>query len=416
MQYMSVWREITLRRRRHFTAILGLSVGVFLLLILNAISGAYKEATRMPLQDMGADISIQRNGDVPEDLIGVVFSCSAITIRHDEIEAIRKMNGVRSVAQAVLLWVFQGEKFTMVLGIEPDNLLGPGKLSNSVVKGKFLESGKRQAVVDESFARDQGIDLGDIVNIGGKSFPVVGVVAASQTSKMIVAHVYIPISEAQGLAVESKGVQSVSPFASQDANVVFVLADQEAIPQLSTQLKDALGEKAAISTPDSFLQKLNTLFALSDRFAAATSLIVLAVAFLLVLKTVTSGVQERSREIATLKCLGWTNVCLRRQITAETLLQCLLAAVIGIVLAAVACWLLSFQTLDIMIPWEMNPTPHFLPGGGDPVYRTVQLPVHLSSAALVLALVLSLGVGTVTSLLCTARITKIKPSEVLRHE
>ena len=416
MQCMSVWREITLRRRRHFTAILGLSIGVCLLLVLHSISGAYKEATRMPLQDVGADISIQRNGDVPEELQGVVFPCSAVTIRHDEIEEARSMNGVRSVAQAVLLWVFQGDKFTMVLGIEPDNLLGPGKLKNMVVKGSFIEANKSQAVVDASFARDQGIEVGDIVTIGDRIFPVIGLVAASQASKMAVAHVYIPLSEAQALAVASKGVQSVSPFASQDANVVFVLADQEAIPQLSASLREVLGDKAAISTPETFLRKLGTLFALSDRFAAATGMIVLAVAFLLVLKTVTGGIQERSREIAVLKCLGWTKGCLRMQIAAETLAQCLLAAVIGSILAAIACWLLSFQTLDILIPWEMNPTPHFLPGGSEPVYRSVRLPVRLSLSALVVALGLSLGVGGVTSLLCTGRIIKIKPSEVLRHE
>jgi hypothetical protein len=49
---------------------------------------------------------------------------------------------------------------------------------------------------------------------------------------------------------------------------------------------------------------------------------------------------------------------------------------IGIVLSVAACLLLSFQILDILIPWEMNPTPHFLPGGGDPVFRTVRLPMR----------------------------------------
>lgn len=416
MRFISVWREIKLRWRRHFTAITGLSVGICLLLVLNALSSGYKEATRIPLQDVGADISIQRNGDVPEDLNGVVFSCSAVTIRHGEVEAVRKLNGVRSLAQAVLLWVFQDDTFAMVLGIEPENPLGPGRLKNYVVKGAFLESGKAQAVLDESFARDMGLDVGDSVTVAGKTYPVVGLVAASQASKMVVAHVYIPLEEARALAVASKGVQSVSPFSSQDANILFLVADQEAIPALSGSLRQVLGDKASIATPETFLRKLGALFALSDRFAAATGLIVLGVTFLLVLKTIAGGIQERAREIAVLKCLGWTNGNLRKQITAETLAQCLLAAIMGVTLAGIACWLLSFQTLDIMIPWEMSPTPHFLPGGGDPVFRTVRLPISLSVSVTGLAFALALGVGAVTSLLCTSRIAKIKPSEVLRHE
>ena len=416
MQLMSIWREITLRRRRHFTAILGLSIGVCLLLVLHALSGAYKEATREPLKDIGADISIQRNGDVPEDLNGVVFSCSAVTIRHDEVEAVRKMKGVRSVAQAVLLWVFQGDKFTMALGIEPDSPLGPGRLKGFVTKGNYLNGNTPEALVDESFAHDHGLDVGGTITVADRSYPIVGLVAATRASKMVVANVYLPLSEAQELAVASKGVQAVSPFAPKDVNVLFVQADQEAIPELSTALRQALGDKAAIATPETFLRKLGTLLALSDRFAAATGLVVLVVAFLLVLKTVTGSVQERAQEIAVLKCLGWANGNIRRQISAETLAQCLLAALIGIALAAIACFLLSFQTLDIPIPWEMNPTPHFLPGGGDPIFRTVHLPVALSLPAIILALTVSLGVGAVTSLLCTSRITKIKPSEVLRHE
>ena len=416
MRYMSVWREITLRRKRHFTAIFGLATGVCLLLVLHALSGAYKEATRMPLRDIGADISIQRNGDVPENLNGVVFPCSAVTIRHDEVEAVRGMKGVRSVAQAVLLWVFQGDKFSMVLGIEPDNPLGSGRLRNFVVKGAYLDGNAPQALVDESFARDHGLDVGGTIIVADRSYPIAGIVAASRASKMVLANVYIPLPEAQALAAASQGVQSVSPFAPQDANVLFVLADQDAIPELSASLRQTLGEKAAIATPESFLRKLGTLLALSDRFAAATGVIVLVVAFLLVFKTVTGGVQERAREIAVLKCLGWTSGNLRGQICAETLAQCLLAALIGIALAAIACLLLSFQTLDIPIPWEMNPTPHFLPGGGDPVFRTVGLPVALSVPVSILALAVSLGVGAVASLLCTSRITTIKPSEVLRHE
>ncbi len=416
MRLLSVRREITLRWRRHVTAITGLAVGVCLLLVLNALSGAYKEATRIPLRDVGADISIQRNGDVPEELNGVVFSCSAVTIRHDEVEAVRAMSGVRSVAQAVLLWVFQNDKFAMVLGIEPENPLGPGRLKNYMVKGAYLENGKRQALLDESFARDQGMDIGDSVSVAGRDFSIVGLVAASQAPKMVLAHVYIPIEDAQALAAESTGVQTVSPFSPKDANVLFLTADQGAIPELSASLRTALGDKAAISTPETFLRKLGTLFALSDRFAAGIGLIVLGVTFLLVLKTVAGSIQERAREIAVLKCLGWTNGNLRKQITAETLAQCLLAALAGVLLAGIACWLLSFQTLDILIPWEMSPTPHFLPGGGDPVFRTVRLPVALSLPVAGIAFVLALGVGGLVSLFCMGRITKIKPSEVLRHE
>jgi len=254
------------------------------------------------------------------------------------------------------------------------------------------------------------------VTILDTPYPVVGLVDGSRASKIALAHVYLPLSEAQALAVASPQVQSVSPFAMGDVNLVFMRADQAAIPDLAVALKTALGDKASVATPASFLRQLGNLFALSDKFASTTSLIVMVVAFLMVFKTIAGGIQERAREIGVLKCLGWTNANINAQLLGESLVLCLLAGMVGVGFAGLVCYGLSFQELHIPIPWEMSPTPHFLPGGGEPVFKTVRLPVQLSWPVIGLALMLSLIVGAVTSGLCIGRITRIKPSEVLRHE
>jgi putative ABC transport system permease protein len=89
---------------------------------------------------------------------------------------------------------------------------------------------------------------------------------------------------------------------------------------------------------------------------------------------------------------------------------------LGIAAAFVTSWLLSFRTLNIPIPWEMSPSPHFLPGGMDALFKTVRLPVSLSWSMAFLAVLVSLAVGAATCFLCAGRLTTIKPSEVLRHE
>ncbi len=416
MRFSFVWRELYLRRRRHLTAILGLAVGIALLVILHALAGAYQEAARTPLKEIGADITIQRSGDVPQELQGAVFPCSAVTIRQQEVDQLAEIPGIREVGQAVLLWVFDKNQFTMVMGFDPLNALGPGKLRNFVVKGRFLERNSFQALVDQTYAKEKHVDVGDMVTILDKRYLVVGLVDASRASKIAVANVYLPLQEAQALALASPQVQGISPFAAGDVNLVFIVADQEAIPRLSVALKKALGDKTAVATPDSFLRQLGNLFALSDKFASATSFIVMIVAFLMVLKTIAGGIQERAREIGVLKCLGWTNRNIVSQLLAESLALCLLAGIVGVCFAWLVSFGLSFQEINIPIPWEMSPTPHFLPGGGEPVFKTVPLPVHLSWPLVGFALILSLIVGGVTSALCIGRITRIKPSEVLRHE
>jgi len=87
-----------------------------------------------------------------------------------------------------------------------------------------------------------------------------------------------------------------------------------------------------------------------------------------------------------------------------------------LLIALVAAYGLSFLTVNIPIPWEMSPTPHFLPGGGDQIFKTLRLPVHVPWTLASFAILLSLIIGGLTGALLGRNISKIKPSEVLRHE
>ena len=106
-------------------SILGLSIGIALLIILNSLSMAYRQAAHVPLKEIGADITVQRSGDVPNELTGSVFPCSAVTIHKEEVEKIGKLPGVRGMGTAVLLWVFDPNRAWIVLGIEKENFIGP---------------------------------------------------------------------------------------------------------------------------------------------------------------------------------------------------------------------------------------------------------------------------------------------------
>ena len=110
-------KELFYQRRRTLASILGLSVGIALLIVLNALSLAYREAARIPLKEIGADITVQRPGDVPKELTGAVFPCSAVTISDDEVRKAQALPGVSGIGKAVLLWVFDPNRAWIVLGI-----------------------------------------------------------------------------------------------------------------------------------------------------------------------------------------------------------------------------------------------------------------------------------------------------------
>lgn len=408
--------ELYYQRRRTIAAILGLSIGIALLIILNSLSAAYRQAAHVPLKEIGADIIVQRPGDVPKKLMGPVFPCSATTIRRDQVKKIQALPGVRGMGKAVLLWVFDPNRAWIVLGIDPRDSVGPATLRSTVTEGRFLDEGKTEALVELSFARQFHIKVGDTISVAKRSYPVVGIIDASRAAKVAVANVYIPLAEARELAVSSPQLQTVSPFNKDDVNLLFIKADEEEIPSLVSALHKIVGQKAEIGTTGSFLKLLGSLFALSDKFTMAVSLIAIVVAILIAFKTMAGNMAERAREIGVLKAVGWTNRNVVRQLLAESVVQCFLAGILGLAIALVASVALSFITVKIPIPWDMSPIPHFLPGGGDQIFKTLRLPVHVTWILSLFAVVLSVAIGGLTGALLGRSISKIKPAEVLRHE
>ena len=408
--------ELYYQKRRTLAAVIGLSIGIAILILVNALSMAYRRAARVPLQEIGADVTVQRSGNVPKDLTETVFPCSAVTIRDEEVKRIEKLPGVRGVGKAVLLWVFDPDKAWIVLGVEQRNSVGPSILRNSIIDGRFLKDGKPEALVEVSYARQFGIKVGDVLTVAKREYPIVGFVDASRAAKIAVANVYLPLAEAQSLAAASKQVQEVSPFDPADVNLLFIKADEEKIPELSSALRTMMGKNATIGTPESFLKLLGSLFALSDKFTLAASLIAILVAALIAFKTMAGNIAERTREIGVLKAVGWINRNVVTQLLAESVTECVLGGVIGLLLALAAAYGLSFLDVNIPIPWEMSPRPHFLPGGGDQIFKTIRLPVHVPWTLALFAILLSVAIGGLAGALLGRNISKIKPSEVLRHE
>lgn len=414
------WRylksELYHRRQRTLTAILSLAIGIALLIGINALSKAYSSAARVPLKEIGADVTVQRAGDVPQELTGPVFACSAVTIRKKEVDRIRNLEGISGLGQALLVWVFDTDRFTIVLGLDPENPVGPGVLRTQVTDGKFFEKGQAEAVLETSFAENYGLHTGDMITVAGKTFPVVGIVDASRASKIAVANIYLPLQTVQKMAAASKQVQKVSPFKPQDVNILFIKAKPGHTDALARSINEIMGKKVTVATPQTFLKRLGSLFALSDKFALIISLIAAAVTVLVVFKTMAGNLAERAREIGILKAVGWSNGDVIRQITAESITQCLIGGIFGIILSLLIISVLGLIEVNIPIPWDMSPSPHFLPGGGAPIFKTLRLPVYISWRLAGMAVLVSVIIAALSAGLLSRHISRIKPSEVLRYE
>ena len=409
--------ELTRRPYRTLSAIFTIAIGIALFISLQAYAGGYREAARAPLSEVGADITAQRQGDVPEGFEGIVYPHSVAPVHRDEIEAIAAIPGVEGVAETLLFWSFEEDSFVAGLGFDPAVDFGPGRLQAGLVDGRFLQPDDRNVTLaDASYAAQNGLEVGNVVTIVGHSFTIVGLIDTARVGQVANANLYLPLADAQAMAAVAPNVLAVHDMRPDDANLLFLKAEQTQAEDVVAAAEVILGEKALLSSAESFGEQLGALFDLIDRFGIMVGLVAFLFAIAILLRTVAAAMWERRREIGMMRAVGWRRRDISRQLLAETLIITLLGGLAGLAMAWVVTLLMSQTAVTVPVPWELSPSPHFLPGGAKEVAVVVPLAAQITPTLVVAALGLSLAASTLVGLWLPRRISNIKPAEVLRSE
>jgi putative ABC transport system permease protein len=409
--------ELTRRPYRTLSAVLTIAIGIALFVSLQAYAGGYRTAARAPLAEVGADITAQRQGDVPEGFEGIVYPHSVAPIHRDEIDAIAAIPGVEGVAESLFFWSFEEDSFVAGLGFDPAVDFGPGRLKAGLVDGRFPQPNDHDvALADASYAAQNGLQLDDVVTIAGQPFTIVGLIDTARVGQVANANLYLPLADVQAMAAVAPNVLAVHDMRSDDANLLFLKAEQTQAEDVVAAATMILGEKALISSAESFGEQLGALFDLIDRFGVIVGLVAFLFAVAILLRAIAAGVWERRREIGMMRAVGWRRRDISRQLLAETLLITLLGGLAGLVLAWMVTLLLSLTAITVPVPWELSPSPHFLPGGANEVAVVVPLAAQITPMLALASLGLSLAAAALVGLWLPRRIANIKPAEVLRSE
>ncbi len=415
MNYL--WSELRHRPARTLTAVLSIALGVALFVSLQAYADGYRQAARAPLVEVGADLTAQRQGTVPDKFEGMVFPHSTAPIHRGEIDQIRQVPGVQAVAQTLFFWSFEPNGFVAGLGLDPADTIGPGRLRASITVGRFLQPGDHAvAVADTTYAQENKLGLGSVVSLDGESFTLVGLVDTSRAGQLANANLYLPLADARALANAAPQVRSVFDIRPDDANLLFLKTDQARVEEVASRVKTILGQQAIVSSGQSFAAELGSLFALIDRFGLLVGLIAFLFAAALLLRVVASGIWERRRDVAIMRAVGWRQRNVMMQLWSETLVLALVGGLVGLSFAALATWGLSHTMVTVPVPWELAPSPHFLPGGAATEAVTIALPARVTPALVAWALGLSILGASLIGVWLPRRLAQIHPAEVLRSE
>lgn len=218
-----------------------------------------------------------------------------------------------------------------VTGVDPTADAVGTLTTIEVADGRGLEAADAEvAVLDATYAEQNEIAVGDTIRLQDTDLEVVGTVTSTTGEGVATASdIYVPLTVAQTLA-ELDG-QVTDLFVSVDSadNVDTVAAAIEAaLPDASVSTQSDLASEVTGS--------LSTASSLVKTLGMWLSIIVLVAAFGLAILFTVSGVNRRTRELGTLKAIGWSRRRVVGQVAGEAVAQGLIGGAVGVALGAVA--------------------------------------------------------------------------------
>jgi len=207
-----------------------------------------------------------------------------------------------------------------------------GPLSSTAVEqGRGLgsaDAGQRVAALDASYASSEGLSVGDTIEVGSEEFSVIGVLSSTSSTADTAADVYIPLDVAQELSGLGEAVSTVYvQAAAADAIGDVRSALEEALPDAAVRSQSELASTVSSS--------LSGASALITTLGTWLSVIVLVVAVALAVLFTMSGISRRTRELGTLKAIGWSNRRIVGQVTSESVVQAVIGGVGGVAIGLV---------------------------------------------------------------------------------
>jgi ABC-type antimicrobial peptide transport system permease subunit len=293
---------------------------------------------------------------------------------------------------------------------EPDlGLVTPSQIT----KGRYLPAGNgKQAVLSQTYADEHNLSVGDRVKVGDDDFKVVGVASAPLGGQS--SDIYVPLKVLQRLSDREGRVNTLQVRADGSNDVTSVAA---AIRKDFSGSQTTTSQDLANRVSGSLVDAKN----LSSKLGTALAVVALVAAFGIASLLTLSSVNKRTREIGTLKAVGWRQWLVVRQISGESVAQGVLGGVIGAVLGIGGAMVID--ALGISLDATVGaPSGGIVAPGGGPFGQgevasgatSVALGAPVHAGVLLLAIALAVLGGVIAGAVGGSRAARLRPAEALR--
>lgn len=291
-----------------------------------------------------------------------------------------------------------------------------------ITAGRNLREGDSGVLLMSlNLSKYYGVGVGSEVDVNGTSFTVIGIYDQTAQNPTETRGVYMNLTDAQTVTNEIGNVSRLDLYAENVSYVdtintqiqtmysTEINAREISVATYATRLANLESQQARYTE---LLNNAESTLAQTQSVAIQEIIVVIAATSLIVLFVMLYTVRERTKEIGTLKAIGFSNWSVMSQFMLEGVILSLAAGVVGIGIGTVGAPILS----GILLP-AVNTF-----SSGSTGFGTVAS-VGLSTASAVVTptiMLLALGaavlLGAVGSLYPAWRASRTRPAEAMRYE
>lgn len=275
--------------------------------------------------------------------------------------------------------------------------------------GSYLHKANgNQAILSRSYASSNGIELKDEVEVGDQTFRVVGLATAPLGGEA--SDFYIPLARLQEISDRENRINVLQVRADSADDVGSVAAGIKGVfPGSEVTTAQDLADRVSGSLVDAKN--------LSSKLSTALAVVALIAAFGIATLLTLSSVNKRTRELGTLKALGWRQWLVVRQITGESVAQGALGGVVGALIGIGGAALIGAVGLSLEATVSSAGSAVAGPFGQGAIETgssSVSLGAPVDASLLFLAIGLAVLGGLIAGGVGGLRAARLRPAEALR--
>jgi ABC-type antimicrobial peptide transport system permease subunit len=363
------FRNLLRRRARSLMTMVGIAIGVGLIVSLGAITeGVIRDFTAFAAQGGAELVAKQAN----------VADMGYSVIEERVGYAIAAMPEVQDVSGIV--WGFsmggQDAPFLIVFGMEPN---GRAIRHFRIVEGERIR-GRGEIMLGRAAADTLERQVGDVIRLPGGVFRVTGIYETG-----------IGYEEGGGV-MSLPDAQAAFDKPRQVSIIQIKVQDPSQVEAVRARIEERYGDDVSVATTATFIENSADIQNTKAMLGAVFVLAIL-VGGVVVTNTMVMAVLERTREIGTLRALGWRQSRVLWMILGESLLLSLIAAGLG-----------------ILVGIGLSAGLQAIPGMGS------FMKAAYTPQVIIQAIAISLFLGAAGGLYPAWHASRLRPVEALRYE